>query len=127
MKYIIFLFFSMTFGCKMAETISSQHQLLLYVPNSSKIDSIEILGGSKKLLNLKPKNIWQINLNGVGGGYSEMFGTKFNEVDGDKEDRLYFYHKMALITSYSYTEIIKLDFEMVDTMKVFILNKDGIE
>lgn len=115
-------FILINISCKMAETKSENRQIFIFMPDSMNVDSIKIVEGSKKLLILNAKEIWKVDLNAVRGGYFELFGSKFNEIDGDKEDRIYFYNQTTLLKSYSYLEICKLDFEMVDTMKIYLLN-----
>jgi hypothetical protein len=105
----------------MAETLSQSHKIWIRIDNQSSIDSIEIIAGSKFLIKKDNINYWQLSLEGVRGGYSEFFGIKLNEVDGDREDRIYLYNKSVLIQSYSYEKITKLQSEIIDTIRVYIL------
>lgn len=106
----------------MAETLSEKHEICIRFNPPNTLDSIRVIGGSKTPFQVSNVAYVRIHLEGIRGGFSEIFGKKFNEVDGAKEARIFFYKNSKLIKAYSYEDIINFKYEMVDTMKVFVLN-----
>ncbi|MBK9736031.1 MAG: hypothetical protein IPO92_14165 [Saprospiraceae bacterium] len=78
------------------------------------------LPGSSQKLKTKSENVlYKILLFKVRGGYSDLFGQKFNNHDGLDASRISIYKNEELIISLSYNYILNHDFVQVDSIAAY--------
>lgn len=111
-------------SCKQAQTLSPRKVFYLSIEKSDfseKLD-VSVNAGKAKEIETNGKNtLFEIILFQVKGGYSELFGSKFNNHDGLETKRISIYLNEGFARSLSYMEIENLKGVEIDTIYAHII------
>ena len=133
---ILSIVFAVAFlhSCKQAQTLSPCQIFYLSIEKPEAIDKLDLIiaAGSAKVVKSERKSIlYKVTLDEVRGGYSELFGKKFNINDGLESDRIEIINNGNLIKTLSFNELTSLNSNQIDTIlsfkiKSIILSLDAL-